>query len=111
MGHESTRSVLRFPFAADAVVIPDDSDVKFNTRVRELSLRGCYLTAANPLPKGTTVTVKIHAETDFFESRATIVYSEPKLGMGLAFREVRPHFLWILQKWLRSAMIKGPPSE
>jgi hypothetical protein len=52
-----------------------------------LSLRGCYLTAANPLPKSTAVTVKIHTEVDFFESRATVVYSEPVLGTGWRFEK------------------------
>jgi hypothetical protein len=111
MEHEPPRTVPRFPFAADAVIIPENSEVKINTRVRELSLRGCYLTAANPLPRGTAVTVKIHTETDFFESRATVVYSELMLGMGLAFRELKPHFLSILQNWLRTAMAASPRKD
>lgn len=111
MDDHPTRSAPRFPFAGDAIVIPEGSDTKINTRVRELSLRGCYLSATNLLPTGSVVIVKIHAEDDFFEARATVVFSESVKGMGLSFRELKPHFQGVLQKWLRTAMANTPRSD
>jgi len=53
-----------------------------------------------PLPQGTQVRVKISTETRFFEAPATVVYSHLHLGMGLAFGNVKPNFLDVLQNWL-----------
>lgn len=78
-----------------------------HARVSHLSLYGCYVDMSNPLPGGTHIHVKIFTDTDFFEAGATVLYSQPNLGMGLAFRDVRPHFLPTLQKWLLQAMHKA----
>ncbi len=59
------------------------------------------------------MTVKIVAGGQSFEASATVIYAQPTLGMGMAFREVKPVFLSILQKWLRQALEKQnapPPS-
>jgi hypothetical protein len=94
----------RYPFAADAEITQAISDKHIFARVREISLNGCYLTMRDPFPAGTAVFVKIFSETDYFESSATVVYSQPELGMAIAFREVSHHFTPTLHKWLLEAM-------
>ena len=107
---EQTRRTPRFPFSAPAELIRGDSSV--STMVTELSLYGCYLEAREPLARGTRVTVKIFAGGEFFEAIATVMYSQPGKGMGLGFREVKPVFLAIMQKWLRQALdnYNAPPT-
>jgi hypothetical protein len=86
------------------------SGARLYVRVSDLSLNGCYLDFANALPVGTEVFVKIFTKTDLFEAEASVVYSQPNLGVGLAFRDVKPHFLPTLQRWLLDAMqetVKG----
>jgi myo-inositol-1-phosphate synthase len=49
----------------------------------------------------------------FFEASATVIYAQPTLGRGVAFREVKPTNLAVLQKWLRKALHQQnapPPS-
>lgn len=107
------RRTPRFPFSASAEIIRLETRASESTRVNELSLYGCYLDAIIPLPRGSQVIVKIFSGQEVFEATATIVYSQPTLGMGLAFREVKPAFLAVLQKWLRHALEKQnapPPS-
>ena len=82
------RRTPRFPFSAPAEVIRPDNQLVDRTRVHELSLYGCYLDTQTPLPRGTQVTVKIVSDGDFFEANATVIYSQPTLGMGVAFREI-----------------------
>jgi hypothetical protein len=36
--------------------------------------------------------------------RRTVIYAHPLLGMGIAFREVKPTFAEVLKKWLLLAM-------
>ena len=92
MGLEAPRRT--FPFVATAEVTLDNSETS-SARVRELSLYGCFLECPTSLPPGTPVLVK-----------GSVIYSRPNVGFGLAFLEVEPRFLPVLQKWLRSAKEK-----
>jgi hypothetical protein len=42
--------------------------------------------------------------SDFFEANASVVFSQPNMGLGLAFRDVKPYFSSVLQRWLTRAM-------
>jgi hypothetical protein len=103
-GEGHTRRVPRYPFSALAtVVLPTGTPIGGN--VTELSLYGCYLDSGAPLASRTQVLIKIFAaDGEYFEADATVIYSNPSLGVGLAFRQVRPDFLTILRKWLIKAM-------
>jgi hypothetical protein len=94
-----------FPFDARAEVTPENSRT-VSTRVRELSLHGCFLEFPTSLAAGTRVFVKIVAESEFFEVKGSVIYSRPNVGFGLAFLEVEPRFQHVLQEWLRSAKKK-----
>ena len=98
------RRTPRYPFVATAEILEIGSGTKIYARVSDLSLYGCYLDMSNPLPSGAHVFVKIFTDTDFFEADANIVYSQPNLGVGVAFRDVKPSFLATLHKWLLQAM-------
>ena len=58
----------------------------------------------------TRVLVKIFMPGDYFEANATVAYATPALGMGLVFRDVKPHFRTVLRKWLLMAMQLSQPS-
>lgn len=102
---QERRRTPRYSFIANAEIIEEASGAKMATRVSELSLYGCYFDMVNPLPNGTPVKVKIFTDDGFFESRAAVVYSVQNMGMGVTFRDVSPHFLPILRKWLMKAMV------
>ncbi len=102
MGQEKRRSE-RYPFFASAELIEDKSDVRITTRLSELGLYGCYLDMMNPFPAGTSVLIKISESPATFEARATVVYSQPNMGMGVAFRNVEERYLKVLQKWMTDA--------
>jgi len=102
---DERRRTPRYPFIATAEVVDQSSQAGVSTRVTELSLHGCYLDMPNPLPTDTQVKIKIYSEGKFFESSGVIVYSQPNLGVGVTFREVRPQFLSILKQWLLVAAV------
>jgi hypothetical protein len=47
----------------------------------------------------------------YFEADATVIYANPSLGMGLVFRQVKPHYLALLRKWLLAAMQEAKSEE
>lgn len=99
---EEKLHLIRWPFDACAEIYPENS-TRILTKVKEISLHGCYLEYA-ALPKGTRVFVKIFDGSDFFEANANVIFAQPEQGLGLAFRDVKPYFLPVLQKWLAHAM-------
>lgn len=101
-----TRSTPRYLFSAPAEIVVEQSGAKTLARVEELSLHGCYLEVTIPIGVKTAVVVKIFGPKDYFEATATVIYSNPTNGMGLAYRNVKPHFRAVLQKWLLAAMQK-----
>jgi len=101
----------RYPFAAPAEVIPEDSGAPFAVNVKELGLSGCYLETPAPFSSNTRVLLKIFGSGSYFEASATVTHVDPGLGMGLAFRDVKPHFFGILQKWVLKAMRENLKTE
>jgi hypothetical protein len=108
---DETRRTPRYPFGAPAEVIVEASGANLLCRVKELSLYGCYLDSSVPLGVKAQVLLKIYGPHDYFEATATVIYTHPMLGMGIAFREVRPSFLPILQKWLVQSMQNQNPAK
>jgi hypothetical protein len=108
---QNRRRVPRFPFSAFAELVEEASGAKSRARVTELSLCGCYIETVNPSPEGTIFSVKIFTDVEYFESRATVAYAHPNSGMGMTFRDVRPHFLPVLKGWLLSALQNARQEE
>jgi hypothetical protein len=48
--------------------------------------------------------VKIFRSEEYFEAKAIVTCANPTLGMGLAFRDLKPDFRIVLQKWLLAAV-------
>jgi hypothetical protein len=109
---EERRRTLRFKFEATAEVSQENSQARIPARVTEISLNGCFLQMAEPFPEGTPLLVKIFVEGSFFEAHAKVANSQPKIGVGVAFRDLKPYFVNVLKKWLLEAMLakNTPPA-
>src|SRR2546425_4363832 len=75
---QERRRTPRYPFIADAEVHDDASGTTVKTRIRELSLYGCYVDMDNPLPTGTPITIKINTAGGSLETSGKNVYFTPK---------------------------------
>jgi hypothetical protein len=103
------RRVPRYPFAAPAALLPETGS-PVGGNIKELSLYGCFMDATSTLAPRTKVLVKIFMPGEYFEANATVAYTNPALGLGLVFRDVKPHFRSVLRKWLLMAMRLSQPS-
>ena len=97
------RRTPRYIFIASAELFEERSEVRVATRVSELSLYGCYLDMMNPFPVDTIVLLKIFAGEAAFKSKAKVIYSQPNMGSGMAFIDVEPDSLAVLEHWLAEA--------
>jgi len=76
------------------------SGASIAARVSELSLYGCYIDMANPLPEGTAIIVKISSGGRHLQAPGTVVYCAPNLGVGVAFHNVNLASVIVLKEWL-----------
>jgi hypothetical protein len=102
---------LRFAFSAGAEVAPETSPTAFvPARVTELSLRGCFLETSASFEMQCPVLLKIYDSEEYFEAEASVLYVKPS-GTGLVFREIKPHFRAVLQKWVLTALDNQPEAR
>ena len=101
-----TRRTPRYPFSAPAEIVVESSLAERLCRVKELSLYGCYLDSSLSLGLQNRALLKIYGPHEYFEASATVIYTHPLQGMGMVFREIRPAFANVLQKWLLESMRK-----
>ncbi|MHB8501107.1 MAG: PilZ domain-containing protein [Candidatus Acidiferrales bacterium] len=99
------RRGFRFSFNAPAEIAPEGSpSATVSVRATEISLHGCQLETPAPFAELTPVFVKIFYESEYFEAKGTVIYVKPSVGMGLEFRDVKPHCRVVLQKWILAAL-------
>jgi hypothetical protein len=55
--------------------------------------------------------VKIFYADEYFEAKGTVVYVKPAEGMGVEFRDLKPHCRLVLQKWILAALRKQSKPE
>ena len=82
------RKMSRLTFTASAEVIDHASRTQFSLRMVDIGTGGCFLDTLLPLPIGSRVRVTLrHGDTDF-QAEGQVVYTQPRLGMGIAFDEL-----------------------
>ncbi len=95
------RRWLRYSFIAHAKVTDISSETTVNARLSELSLHGCYMDMINPLPFDTVVQIEITHDGKVFTTSGAVIYSQPHMGMGVAFRPASPENQAVLEAWIQ----------
>jgi hypothetical protein len=99
MSSEGRRSP-RFPFYASARITELQTQTGITARTSELSRHGCYMDMVNPLPLGTIVKIQLVHHEQTFDATGHVIYSQPNMGMGVAFDEIEAGYVLVLEKWL-----------
>ncbi|MGH9741025.1 MAG: PilZ domain-containing protein [Candidatus Acidiferrum sp.] len=94
------RYAIRYPFAADAVVLDLESGARSEGVTSDLSLGGCFVCTSKPLAVKSRTRVTLTRKNDTVEALATVRIVKPKIGMGLEFIDVEPATLSVLTRWL-----------
>ena len=103
MQQDERRTTPRYPFSAFAEIFDHQEDSRIRSRVRDLSLGGCYVETADPLPLGKNVMIEIYTNEEFLEAHATVAFRQADHGMGLTFGVLQPYFATVLAGWLARA--------
>jgi hypothetical protein len=92
----------RSPVAAAAEVFDLQTGQTIAAKTSDLSVGGCYLPTAKPLPVRTAVRLQLSHNGSKITIFGDVVRSEPGKGMALKFRTVEPSQLDILKRWFFS---------
>ena len=96
----------RYPFHANLEVTDVQSEVHTRERTSDLSLFGCRVSTAKPLPPGTKVWIRIEHEGATFVAMGRVVFSSPHSGMGVVFTNIEPNSQVILEKWIGQLRVR-----
>jgi hypothetical protein len=99
-GQVDRRSVNRYPFSASAKVMELRSQALVTGRSSDLGLGGCYIDIISTFAMDSIVRVRLEHEKKVFEALATVVYTQPSIGMGLSFTKIEPKNELILREWV-----------
>jgi hypothetical protein len=94
------RSSDRYSFAATAEVKELGSWTEQVLFTRDLSMGGCFVKTAVPLPKGSRIRVRIEHAGAEFTAMARVTDNVSAEGMGVEFIEMEPKDRATLEKWL-----------
>lgn len=94
------RYAIRYPFAADIEFLDLESGVRAEGVTSDLSLGGCFVCTAKPLPVKSRCRVVLKRRAESVEALATVRIVKPRIGMGLEFIDVEPASISILTRWL-----------
>jgi hypothetical protein len=94
------RGTERHVFTATAEVVELQSGARFSTRTMDLGPGGCFVDTTVPFPVGSRLRVTLQKGISTFRTDGIVVYSQPSLGMGIAFNEQDPQQRVELDKWL-----------
>src|ERR1700680_3953990 len=94
------RGSIRYPFIAQAEVTEVVSATCIKARTGDLCLTGWYLEIMNPSPVGKEIRVSISYGKENLVALGTVTYVLQNMGMGVAFKNVGPGELAILERWL-----------
>jgi hypothetical protein len=108
---EDRRRSERFPFSAVAEVVDTDSHTRINARVSDISRHGCYLDVINVFAAGTIVQLSIQHASLQLDVTATVVYSLPGMGMGLAFKPLSGPMESVLRRWVSGVEVEPAIEE
>jgi hypothetical protein len=94
------RAHPRYEFTAAVEVEAAESGQRIQTRLRDLSQKGCYVDTESPLPLETAAEIRITKGAQSFEARARVVFSQVSRGMGLVFTTIEREHLGTLETWI-----------
>lgn len=94
------RYAIRYPFAADVVVLDLESGARADGVTSDLSLGGCFVCASKTLPAKTRARVTLKRKDELVEALAMVRIVKPRVGMGIEFIDVEPACIPTLNRWL-----------
>jgi PilZ domain len=94
------RFCIRYPFAADAVVLDMESGARIEGVTSDLSIGGVFICTSKPLPSNTRIRVTLTRRDQKIEALGMVRIVKPRIGMGVEFIDVESPYDELLGRWV-----------
>lgn len=94
------RYAIRYPFAADVVLIDLETGVQATGVTSDISLGGCFICSSKPLPLKARARFTLSRKGQNVEGLAMVRIVKPRIGMGVEFIDVEAVSHDILCRWI-----------
>src|SRR5438105_14378558 len=94
------RFCIRYPFAADAVVLDLETGSRTEGVTSDLSMGGIFVCTSKPLPSNTRVRVTLTRKDQKLEALGTVRIVKPRIGMGIEFLGLEQPPYGVLRPWV-----------
>ncbi|HEX4076432.1 MAG TPA: PilZ domain-containing protein [Candidatus Acidoferrales bacterium] len=95
------RRAPRYQLVAEAEIISPLSDVCLGAQTSDVSLVGCFMNTKFSLPLGTEIRIRLKYEQTTLVTGGAVARSEPSMGFGVSFTNMKEAQKKLLQKWLQ----------
>ena len=94
------RYCIRYPFAADVVVLDLESGQRSEGVTSDLSIGGIFVCTSKPLPSNTRIRVTLTRKEQKVEALGMVRIVKPRIGMGVEFIDVDSPYDEVLARWV-----------
>lgn len=99
-GVRDRRYAIRFPFAADVLLIDLETGKQVEGVTSDLSLGGCFVCTNKPLPLSTRARMRVVRKGQTLEALVVVRIVKPRIGMGIEFFDLEAPNNEILANWI-----------
>ena len=100
------RRAPRYQLVADAEMVSPLSEGCLKARTSDVSLVGCFMNTTFSLPPGTEIQLQLKYGGTTFMAGGVVARSEPSMGFGVSFGNVKAAQRILLQKWLGGLTVR-----
>jgi hypothetical protein len=94
------RFCIRYPFAADVVVLDLETGWKADGVTSDLSMGGIFVCTSKPMPSNTRVRITLTRKDQKLEALGMVRTVKPRIGMGVEFLDLEQPHLGVLCRWI-----------
>jgi hypothetical protein len=101
-GVRDRRYTIRYPFAADALLIHLESGQHITGVTSDISLGGCFICTNKQFPANTRARLRLSRKGQELEALVVVRIVKPRVGLGIEFFDLEPPNDAILASWIDS---------
>ena len=94
------RYCIRYPFAADVVVMDMESGGRSEGVTSDISMGGAFICTSKPFPSNTRMRITMTRKDQKVEALAVVRIVKPRIGMGVEFMDLETNYHEVLRRWV-----------
>lgn len=101
-GVRDRRYTIRYPFAADAVLIHLETGQQITGVTSDISLGGCFVCTSKQFPPNARARLRLTRKGQELECLVVVRIIKPRVGLGIEFFDFEPPNDATLNAWIDS---------